>query len=843
MNDATKEEQLPKRVPNSNTRRAARSRSQTPAPRNPPRPPPISIAELRSAIANIVDKNPAVKNPNPSRAEHVADRTLQRMARQTNALQRNLAITASDFPSEPSLPCSNSSQCNALLDAVAQNPGLSTFPPKRGFMGRSRCISWECSGTYILPASGTGGFTEGDDILVITPIQSPHKGSILFCMSSSGPVVLSYIYPNRDIETLGTEVILRSFATDAVTASMLGGTSVQVSSQVSVQSGLSFNALGGRSGQMSAVSYDGRTTTESLSGQVVRNLVLADLFPEDVITAHSDCDEPNTDLVDVGSATTNAFSSAVVDAPKRFILSLSMGITSERALAAGWTPTVTAWVPGVYDIPQGTEVTLWDSNLNAHWRKHILFGDFKFELWIPWWGGVGPTFRVYVTLDTGAGATTEVVYYFENNFGGLYPGDSKILIDTRGSSIYAPYRGGVIRRIRLTGITPGGGAGPSSMDCANGSITLGCSTPSGSITFYSVPNDALYSYMRFSGMIEKFSLNISQQGVSEVVVDPTALHAAMLNPVMELPISSFFTDYLKIMLARSFQGRSATASFFSASSLRTTLGHILRVGGKVGKIAGRALKNDDLVTMGRASGRLARSLNSSHFDEDTNSDELNAANFGEFSASAFYPSARRVSNVNGYSWRAGSFGRVPRQFHPTQSYPAVVTTTGASSSEQETVYALVPVQTSVQQPSRFARAFPASSLGSPSQEIQGASGTLAMLLDKLDEQGFPTRRGLFVTGEAANIRKTSATSYAFDLLPVDDGAQKRAASVDLGIPLYGLFPEGWWNGAFRAEPDLLDLFPPSVMTTLTRLPASETEPYGGYTVRISAPPTSFTRYD
>jgi len=177
-----------------------------------------------------------------------------------------------------------------------------------------------------------------------------------------------------------------------------------------------------------------------------------------------------------------------------------------------------------------------------------------------------------------------------------------------------------------------------------------------------------------------------------------------------------------------------------------------------------------------------------------------------------------------------------RQAAPRFFFPGVT-----NGGKGEHAFAIVPVVPGGFPDASVKNAIPEAGLGSPSGQILGSSGGLAILLANLDAAGFPVRPGTY-SGEVQNVRVFRAgnnprgriVEVAFELLPVDAQSAKIKDSRIASEILLGLFENGWYNGHTFAQTLQSDqIFPPS-RVEVKSVPVPVPEGYRGTAFQVSA---------
>lgn len=932
------------------SQRSRQPRAEPAVPRQPraPRPPraarniPTVSLALQSA-QGIQESNPDVSAANSRRLTEILNRlhALERTPAKGGFVAANFGASSMQQLLSPyselgqmlgiRIPCSTYKEAADRIMAFIM--GTDLLPKRSGQRGRSLVISSSISAVVPIPTSGTGGFTTGNTVVVVSVTNASYKGVVVAAVNEAAGTfsVLAYITPDRDPEQIGTDLITLGTKLDVCVPAAITGTNVAVTAQViSETTVVKTGPLSLRAGKVAPLAIDRICPLETIGPET--HSVVAFTYTEDDVVVHrrSPNDVQNINIVSVPNSgnLTSATTQNCPTYPEPTVCHTfnCTGFDAGSANGAGYDPAFASlFVPGGNaPLIAGTS-TLWQLKNNTDYLRHLLFMDFEFRSAMSFdFRSSGVNFGIltlYVDLDLGGGITATVSWAVP------IPAASystvPMFFNTRGASIPAQYRGALISNMRLVITAPVAGCFLAT------NTTLG--VPCVHIRFLDVSADSSYLVNVLSGVISGFRLGITCRTNTEVVVDPAAQTSSMLTPTPDLPCDLAVMSTVLRLHTLSFNGQ---AGAFAASSFMDTLKRIGRTastvlakGGQIGTAiapylgsyaapvaaaAGLATKasqlrgssyssatfvlrqpsaveivplssdipvplaTTDLGTETTAEIPLSRFLSVetparsvSHFTSILNnycqsrgftpdyvcvrtggsdnapvwvstvrlcSTQFTTPPLSGRTASSAYLARHLASEAmvlslqqlsDDLTLRAATFGRFARGnvYRPQFFYPAVT-----GHDDQTHLWAIVPVTQSGIVDSEIASAFPGTRLGSPSADIQGRSGTLAQLLAACEESGFPVRRGTF-SGEVFDVQAFFApsgnspvdqlTEVCFTLCPVADQQAKihdmRAASR----VLYGLFPDGWYNGHSFGDIRPLDLFTPSIHVACSEVPPPE----------------------
>jgi len=922
--------------------------SVTPQPRAPRAPRvPRTIPTVSSALQSvhgIQEANPEVSAANNRRLTEIMNRlhALERTPAKGGFVAANFGASSMQQLLSPyselgqmlgiRIPCSTYKEAADRIMAFIM--GTELLPKRSGQRGRSLVISSSISAVVPIPTSGTGGFTTGNTVTVVSVSNASYKGVVVAAVNEAAGTfsVLAYITPDRDPEQIGTDLITLGTKLDVCVPAAITGTNVAVTAQViSETTVVKTGPLSLKAGKVAPLAIDRICPLETIGPET--HSVVSFTYTDDDVVVHrrSPNDVQNTNIVSVPNSgnLTSVTTQNCPTYPEPTVCHTfnCTGFDAGSANGAGYDPAYASlFVPGGTAAITAGSTNLWQLKNNTDYLRHLLFMDFEFRSAMSFdfrSSGINVgTLTLYVDLDLGGGITATISWAVP------IPAASystvPMFFNTRGASIPAQYRGALISNMRLVITAPVAGCFLITNTSA--------SVPLVHIRFLDVSADSSYLVNVLSGVISGFRLGVTCRTNTEVIVDPAAQTSSMLTPTPDLPCDLSVMSTVLRLHTLSFNGQ---AGAFAASSFMDTLKRIGRTasavlakGGQIGTAiapylgaysapvaaaAGLATKasqirgssyssanfvlrqpcavevvplsSDAPLTTADSGGELtaeiplsrflsvetpARSV--SHFTSILNNycqsrgftpDYVCVRTGGSDNSPVWVATVRLCSTQfttpplsgrtapsaylarhlaseamvlslqqlsDDLTLRAATFGGFARgnTHRPQFFYPAVT-----GHDDQTHLWAIVPVTQSGIVDSEIASAFPHTRLGSPSADIQGRSGTLAQCLAACDESGFPVRRGTF-SGEVFDVQAFFApsgnssvdqlTEVCFTLCPVADQQAKvhdmRAASR----VLYGLFPDGWYNGHSFGDFRPLDLFTPSVHVTCSEVPPPE-----GYT--------------
>lgn len=580
---------LPKRDSTQGRRR--RASSQAPAPR-PPRPyiPPApdalesyvpTLKELRDQIAKLAAAN--------SNANAAAVGTINNLSRRVDALAKNDSITATTFHATPFGATSDDALLSERLPADQPEPGQNVVQaatllqqviarqiihPKRfGPHRASTLMDPRCSKIVSIPASGTGGFTDGDMIIVVTPLGKSHKGVIVFSVTpdTTSYSVLDYIFPDKDPEDVGSRLAALYSDLSVEAPQITTGSNVTVVSQLFSEMGVIHSPLGVKPGNVTASSTD-HIATEKLDSERKVVHFYADQ-PESDVLHHNACDPQTITKTTVQNGQLLAHSSAYPDNTGAYNVNCT-ATDYNSAIASGFSSTLASAWGTTTPLTTAVEIDVWKLSRSQDYLRHILFGDIELSFIGHQANSSGDRVEIcaYIQVEAGSGITSEVKY--QGNFTAT-AGDGASMpfrFNTRGNSKYALTRGAVISDIRITakcfGVNPT-------------VLSLGLDfVPEIKVTFFDVKGSTTYLAAVLTGVMEGNRIKVTSNTDVEVFVNPTAKASTFLSYINDPP-------YAQGPMEKLIRAHHHTPSedHYSASSFLKSAGKILRAGGRIGRAA------------------------------------------------------------------------------------------------------------------------------------------------------------------------------------------------------------------------------------------------------------------
>lgn len=736
--------------------------------RRPPRqqrPVPQSLQTARTATQEISEKNPS--------ANEIATKTLANVNRRITALERNPTITASNFGASDfddlsalglNIPANSMTSAAQLIQDVIQ--GRILHPKRFGAAGESLVMRTTSNSIIAIPDSGTGGFNTGDFISVIVPIHAAYKGAVIVSKNPTTDQwkVIGYAAPNRDPEKVSTACASLYSSLSISAPAAITGTTVAVTAQLMLElSRTHICPLSAIPGKVAAISDNGRCPILTIGPESHRIVNFTASDPSELVKRFTSYDAQNTQICYVpNAASLTADRSSAYPAPQQSFFISATATDSTNASGAGFAD-LSEYIGTGPTLVFTSDLQIFKLSTNCDALRHLLFGDFVLDIDFTLTTASGTAIlQVFVDLQNGDGTVQQVL--FEAN---LAQGLNHYHLNTRGAGQMASVRGLIISDIGII-ITPG----------TSSTIQIGPNYfPSISLEFLDVPARTSYLSAVISGVQSGYRISVNLETHTEALLDPVAENSTFLEATPDLP----YLDLYLPNLIRAHFLQPPDVGNFAASSFLDTARKILRVGGKVGRVAAPIV-------------------------QQAMQKKFVAAGFGS-------GSKPHNSRVRG-NW----------------CFPAVQTNSGN--------YAIVPIIQNSRITDRMIDTILKVNVGYPVQNIQGRSGTLALLLAALSHLGVPVTSGLF-SGEIIQLspswQQRKLVELTFVLAPVDEFDLKQAAASEQEYPLIGYFSDGW-HSPFSSDRTFnpRDLFaPPTVVTFQNCSSSSSTYPISPITIRVT----------
>lgn len=794
----------------------------------------VSIATARKALADILAANPT--------GDEALKRTVANLARKIDGLMAyNPTVTAAGFRADDSavpeqpirtdtnsdkaptvsitnpaldsmstlgrllghVPCSTPEDCALMVQDVVT--GRALHPKRTGNPKDSTVIKTIAQTILNIPDSGTGGWVDGNMISVVQNVLDAHIGTIIFAVdqTTGARKVLAYGKPNKDLEAISAKLAVL-YTTQSVSAPLMTtGSNSTVQAQLMLQQGATtINPCSILPGQMASVVDGGVCPIENIGSEVHTVVRFTATDPEALVERFSSFDIANQSLVRVPNPSNVAKSSTAWVSPSQTYSIVATGSDSTSAAAAGYSSAVAAAWGNSVDISP-TTTTIWQlSNNNDAWT-HMLYGDLIIDALLNLESAYGAFIEIHVLVDNGDGTVTDIPFDFDamSNSSGATGVKSATTfhVDTRGPGAYAPYRKMIVSDIVIKMTSEGSG---------DGSLQLAANyTPIVSVNFLNVPAMSHYLGTNITGAKGKYSVAITSETHVQVHLLPYVLAANFVEcdnkpAYVGWQLQSFLQ--LHRILSEGVQ------PIFQAGSFLSTVGSVLKAGGKIGKLVAPLAGNTPL---GRAASMAGH-----------------ASAIGKIVAPRSSRSGQQVGQPRYDGMMAGTFGPEgplpPRA--PNFSYPAY---------DNDGHWLTIPVVANGVEDPEVRRVLPTrAKLGSPSGAITGRSGSFAMMLSSLAFLGFPVKPGLY-SGEVVDMHVERAPNgvpdeIVFTVLPVKGEIEKIAASVAAGQKLRGLFESGWYaDGAFTDFDPFSVFNPAKTAAAVTKTPPPPGYPGSAFRVR------------
>jgi len=477
---------------------------------------------------------------------------------------------------------------------------------------------------------------------------------------------------------------------------------------------------------------------------------------DDQLVKRSAFDLPNLALNYAPNASNaGATSTAIAVRPHTYQL-IANGSTAALQTIQGFTPLVTAGFGSTFSIDT-TANTIWNSVNNIDFFRHFLYGRVRLELDLHYTAITNAHALIVncnTTYDGGAGTSVTITEQ-KVLYGALgFNTNAHCTFDTRGSSEHAPYSGLAIKSITVT----------LSSSANTTTITNSNVNPLFlSAEFSDVMADTKYIAAIIVGAATGYRIAMDLTTHTEVLVDPNAKAAQFVENDETYPYSKEFLPLVVSMHSQVSKEPLEAAGFMKTMK-------------KIGKGVSKVYK------VVKPFAKAAYGIGKSFLPDPVN--EVVDA-LSNLQSTTFGSGSTIVNSLDSYT------------------YPAVTAETDGVH-----YYATLPIVTNGVQDREVSNAFRYSTLGFVSSEVKGRSGTLALVLAKINELGIPTRPGHY-SGEVSNVRLWKSkgdTEISFDIYPVDSESDKIKDSLTTSANLTGLFPQGWYTqGAFH-EFDPRDIF-------------------------------------
>jgi hypothetical protein len=687
--------------------------------------------------------------------------------------------------------------------------GRILHPKRTGNPKDSTVIKTTAQSLLSIPTSGTAGWVDGNMISVVQNVLDAHVGTIVFAVDQTTGVrrVLFYVKPNRDLESISSKLSVL-YTTQSISAPLMAtGANVTVQAQLMLQQGAStINPASIIPGKMSNVVDGGISPIEAIGSEEHTIVRFTATDPETLVERFSSFDPANTSLVRVPNPGSIVASSSAWVSPSQTFTIVSTGVDAASAASCGFTTAVTPSWGSTVDITTSEQV-IWSLLQNNDAWVHMLYGDVVLDLDAYTTGLDGIVAKAYFYLDNGDGTDTVVEYDFPvnpNSSGAVaYNSVGNLHIDTRGPGPFAQSnnRKLIIRDIQIAYVLASGAGYTGSLFLDAGHY------PRVSVNFLSVPAMSHYLGTNITGAKAGYSVAVASDTHVQVYLQPWVAAANYVDCDNKC---AYISWQLQAFLQLHRILSTGAEPTFAASSFLSTVGKVLKAGGKIGKFVAPLAGNTPL---GRAASMAS-----------------NAQAVGKIMHPRGAPKTNQMGQPRYDGYMAGTFGPsgpLPVRA-PNFSYPAY---------DEAGHWLIVPVVANGSQDPLVRAAIPTvAQLGAPSGQITGRSGSFAMLLSSLSYAGFPVKPGLY-SGEVISITVERAANgipdeVVFTLLPVKGEFEKIHGAASAGQRIRGLFESGWYSDDGFVELDPFSIFNPSkTAAAVTKVPPPPGYPGSAYRIR------------
>jgi len=619
-----------------------------------PHAPAPSLGPIRQAVEHSRGLNPEASPATMATLNNIT-RRLDALSHDRTFNAANFGMKAASYDEELSsylrehgvtIPCDTVETCTRTMAQVLAR--TATHPKRVGARGESLVINTTANKIFTIPPSGSGGWLAGNIIVAFTPNHVAYKGIVVLAVNPATGAwrVLCYIGPTRDPELISTQCLVLFTLFGISAPSGIAGTSVVTTAQLIRESAkVSVGPASLIPGRVAAVA-EGRFCPPKVIGPEraeIANFTATE--PLSLVKRYSSFNPQNNSIINVanpGNIPANSFGCSAYPKPTGSYCINATGSNASSALAAGYQSAIAAQFisGGGYNVAAGTTATLWKLSNNTDYLRHPMLGDFELRATFPVSNG-GNFFNFFYdfVFDDGDGTDTTITKSLSDNAVGT---EVDLVINTRGGSILAPYRGLMLRDIVIRAQAAGAGA----LVIISDTNPAGTSVPDVLIEFFEVPAETNYLVHVISGAQSGMQLALDLSVDVEAIIDPAATNDTFLSGTSDLPYQQdILPALLRAHLLTTHAGTKANP--FEASSFGDTFRKILKKGGQIGGSVAKFVPGPAGQLLGNASKLATRAADVRNFQQGLSlaSDAANLLNGTR--AASFAPAAEPPFNPAG----------------------------------------------------------------------------------------------------------------------------------------------------------------------------------------------------
>jgi len=546
---------------------------------------PASVAAAQRSIAAIREANADM--------DMRLTKTITNIDRRLTALAKapaSMKLTAANFRASPYssdeivdmmasrgavIPGNSFPEAAMILKDVVE--GRILHPKRFGEKGTSFVIKCIADKIFTVPPTGTGGWSNGNILVVGVPKHASYKGAVVFAVNQTTGIwrVISYIAPDRDPELITNAcAVLYSSLTVSAPISVTA-TSLAVTSQLMLNLATVYTSPTSLiAGKVAPVAEGGVCDTVVIGPEPHRLLQFSATDSEALVQRLTPFDPQNTNLIRVTNSAALGNTTFAYPEPIGVFCINAVGNSQTSASAAGYQSSG-SFVPGGNQVLGVGVNSIWRLSNCTDFQRHMLYGGFELscDASIVFAGAGNSSALMTVTYDNGDGTDSNVAMRFTLT-GGANASRTVIKFNSRGQSIYAGI-GAIIRDITLAIDVPVGASGNLRTD-----VTPALSNaPVISVKFLDVPATTSYAAAVFTGALSGFNVAVGLTTHVEVLLDRVALNSTFLSATDDLP---YDPHYLPTLLRAHMMSYSGRTPAMHAKSFGDMLRGVLRVGGKIG---------------------------------------------------------------------------------------------------------------------------------------------------------------------------------------------------------------------------------------------------------------------
>lgn len=509
------------------------------------------------------------------------------------------------------VPCATLAETAHMIKRIIteDHPHPKLFGPRL----RSTVMRTTCQSIYKVPASGSGGYTTGDTIIVVSPCYASYKGVLILSKKVNGTfMVLAYVSPDKNPELVCSQLAVLYTKLTVSSPLAVTGSNTAVAAQImsegaevkigpaALKAGGVYPMAPGRVCPVKVVGPEEHTIVNFTAGEDDRYVLRSNM-----------CDPMNSSLVDfLNPASQSLDSSALGADPVAPAVFYCASRDATTATGAGFSSQCSAaWGSGAFSIPTST-VDLFNLSQCCDFNRALLFGDFEmiadFTITASSAGDVCNIF-VLAYVDNGNGTTTPYPINQTTSTASLTSNVS-INFSTRGATSFNVLRGKVIKNIAITLQ-----AVSNPMLC----IVTTQYVPKVRIRFLDIPLEAKNLVFVLSNIATGYPIAVGCKSHVEAFLAPEAINTTFLDCDEELPCDR--NNLATVLRVHSLVSGHEEGNM-SASSFSDTMNTILKHGGNVTrKLAGAGLLSADPAlnlaagVLGNAAYKKANKVKASSF--------------------------------------------------------------------------------------------------------------------------------------------------------------------------------------------------------------------------------------